>query len=70
MKHTSKQNAGFTLIELVVAMAMAVIVTAAATSVLLMGLRVNRQTGDTATQQMTVRSVIILRQTFIPLEMM
>lgn len=58
MKHTFKQNAGFTLIELVVAMAMAVIVTAAATSVLLMGLRVNRQTGDTATQQMTVRSLL------------
>lgn len=58
MKHSSKHNAGFTLIELVVAMAIAVIVTAAATSVLLMGLRVNRQTGDTASQQITVRSLL------------
>lgn len=58
MKHTHKNNAGFTLIELVVAMAMAVIVTAAATSVLLMGLRVNRQTADTASQQMTVRALL------------
>lgn len=53
-----KQNAGFTLIELVVAIAMATIVTAAATSVLLMGLRINRQTGDTASQQITVRSLL------------
>lgn len=58
MKHTYKNNAGFTLVELVVAMAMAVIVTAAATSVLLMGLRVNRQTADTASQQITVRSLL------------
>lgn len=58
MKHTSKHNAGFTLIELVVAMAVAVIVTAAATSVLLFGLRVNRQSSDTASQQMTVRSLL------------
>lgn len=58
MKCNSKYNAGFTLVELVVAMAMAVIVTAAATSVLLMGLRVNRQTADTASQQITVRSLL------------
>lgn len=58
MKHSSKHNAGFTLIELVVAMAIAVIVTAAATSVLLMGLQINRQTGDTASQQITVRSLL------------
>lgn len=58
MKHTSKHNAGFTLIELVVAMAIAVIVTAAATSVLLLGLHANRQTGDTASQQITVRSLL------------
>ena len=58
MKYIRKHNAGFTLVELVVAIAMATIVTAAATSVLLMGLRVNRQTGDTATQQMTVRSLL------------
>ncbi len=58
MKHTSKHNAGFTLIELVVAMAIAVVVTAAATSVLLMGLRVNRQSSDTASQQITVRTLL------------
>lgn len=58
MKYTSKYNAGFTLIELVVAMAIAVVVTAAASSVLLMGLRINRQTGDTASQQMTVRTLL------------
>lgn len=58
MKHTRKHNAGFTLVELVVAIAMATIVTAAATSVLLMGLRINRQTGDTASQQITVRSLL------------
>ena len=58
MKHTSKRNAGFTLIELVVAMAIAVVVTAAATTVLLMGLRVNRQSADTASQQMTVRTLL------------
>lgn len=58
MKKRFKQNAGLTLIELVVAIAMATIVTAAATSVLLMGLRINRQTGDTASQQITVRSLL------------
>lgn len=58
MKHTSKHNDGFTLIELVVAMAVAVIVTAAATSVLLFGLRVNRQSADTASRQMTVRALL------------
>lgn len=58
MKPTCKHNAGFTLVELVVAIAMATIVTAAATSVLLMGLRINRQTSDTASQQMTVRALL------------
>lgn len=58
MKRIFKQNAGLTLIELVVAIAMATVVTAAATSVLLMGLRINRQTGDTASQQITVRALL------------
>ena len=58
MKHILKQNAGLTLIELVVAIAMATVVTAAATSVLLLGLRVNRQTADTSTQQITVQALL------------
>lgn len=58
MKHFVKQNAGLTLIELVVAMAIATVVTAAAASVLFFGLRINRQTGDTASQQITVRSLL------------
>lgn len=58
MKRFFKQNAGFTLVELIVAMAIATLVTAAATSVLFMGLRINRQTGDTASQQITVRSLL------------
>ncbi len=58
MKQTSKGNAGFTLVELVVALAIATVVTAAATSVLFMGLNINRQTGDTASQQMTVRQLL------------
>ena len=58
MKHFVKQNAGLTLIELVVAMAIATVVTAAAASVLFFGLRINRQTGDTASQLITVRSLL------------
>lgn len=58
MKRFVKNDAGFTLVELIVAMAMAVIVTAAATSVLLLGMRVNRQTADTASQQITVRTLL------------
>lgn len=58
MKKAFRQNDGFTLVELIVAMAMAVIVTAAATSVLLLGLRVNRQTVDTANQQITVSTLL------------
>lgn len=58
MKKAFNRNDGFTLVELIVAMAMAVIVTAAATSVLLLGLRVNRQTADTASQQITVSTLL------------
>lgn len=58
MKHSFKKNGGFTLVELIVAIAVAAIVTAAATTVLVLALRVNRQTGDTASQLITVRSLL------------
>lgn len=58
MRKFFKENAGLTLIELVVAIAMATVVTAAATSVLLMALRVNRQTANTAAQQITVQALL------------
>lgn len=58
MKHLRKSNAGFTLMELVVTIAIASIVTAAATSVLMLALRVNRQASDTASQQKTVRALL------------
>ena len=58
MKHSFKKNGGFTLVELIVAIAVATIVTAAATTVLMLALRVNRQTGDTASQLITVRSLL------------
>jgi prepilin-type N-terminal cleavage/methylation domain-containing protein len=73
MKKAFNRNDGFTLVELIVAMAMAVIVTAAAPSVLLLGLRVNRQTADTASQQITVRTLLTTVENsasarFIPLD--
>lgn len=57
MKHLRK-NGGFTLVELVISIAVASLVTMAATTVLMLALRVNRQTSDTATQQYTVRSLL------------
>ena len=57
MKHLRK-NGGFTLVELVVSIAVASLVTMAATTVLLLALRVNRQTADTASQQNTVRALL------------
>lgn len=58
MKPLRKSNAGFTLMELVVTIAIASIVTVAATSVLMLALRVNRQASDTASQQKTVRALL------------
>ncbi len=49
---------GFTLIELVISIAVATLVTAAATTVLLLALRVNRQSSQTAAKQYTVRSLL------------
>lgn len=57
MKHLRK-NGGFTLIEMVVCIAIASLVTMAATTVLMLALRVNRQTSDTASKQYTVRSLL------------
>ena len=53
-----KRNEGFTLVELIVGIAVASIVTAAATTLLLMGLRMNKASSDTATRQNTVRIVL------------
>lgn len=57
MKHFRKSG-GFTLVELVVSIAVASLVTMAATTVLMLALRVNRQTSDTATKQYTVRTLL------------
>lgn len=57
MKHFRKSG-GFTLVELVVSIAVASLVTMAATTVLMLALRVNRQTSDTASQQNTVRTLL------------
>lgn len=53
-----KRNSGFTLVELIVGIAVASIVTAAATTLLLMGLRMNKASSDTATRQNTARIVL------------
>lgn len=57
MKHFRKSG-GFTLVELVVSIAVASLVTVAATTMLMLALRVNRQTSDTASQQNTVRALL------------
>lgn len=57
MKHFRKSG-GFTLVEMVVCIAIASLVTMAATTVLMLALRVNRQTSDTASQQNTVRALL------------
>lgn len=57
MKHFCKSG-GFTLVEMVVCIAIASLVTMAATTVLMLALRVNRQTSDTASQQNTVRALL------------
>ncbi len=58
MKNACCSGDGFTLMELVVAMAMAALITAAATTVVLMGLQMGRQASDTADRQMTVRTLL------------
>lgn len=53
-----KRNYGFTLVELIVGIAIASIVTASATTLLLLGLRMNKASSDTATRQNTARIVL------------
>ena len=50
-----KYNEGFTLVELMVSIMVASIVTLAASTVLLMGFRLNRSASDTAQRQNTTR---------------
>lgn len=57
MKHFRKSG-GFTLVEMVVCIAIASLVTMAATTVLMLALRVNRQTSDTASKQYTARTLL------------
>ena len=56
MKHFLKRNGGFTLVELLMTIVTATLVTVAATTVLLLALRINNQTADTASHQYTVRT--------------
>ena len=46
-----KRNAGFTLVELIITIAVATLLTAAATSILVLGLRINAKTTDNVKQQ-------------------
>lgn len=55
-----KQNEGFTLIELVVTVAAAALVTFAAASLLLLGTRIQRASNDDMSEQQTVRIVLTL----------
>lgn len=53
-----RHNEGFTLVELLVTIVVGSIVTLAATTVLLLGLRLNKSSSDTVEQQNTTRTVI------------
>lgn len=53
-----KRNEGLTLVELMVAILVAAIITTAATTILLLGLRVNRHSTETAQTQYTARTVL------------
>lgn len=58
MMNTSRKNGGFTLMELLVTIVTASIVTLAATTILLLGMRINRQSIDTASRQTTARILL------------
>lgn len=53
-----KHNQGYTLVELLVGIAVGALVTLAATTVILMGLRLNRQSMNTVTRQNTARVLL------------
>lgn len=57
MKHLRK-NGGFTLVELMVTIVVGTLITAAAVTVLLLGLRVNKQSTDTVSRQYTTRILL------------
>ncbi|MBQ8621455.1 MAG: CHAP domain-containing protein [Oscillospiraceae bacterium] len=52
------QNGGFTLMELLCAIAVASVITLAATSVLLLGMKINRQSADTVKTQTNTRILL------------
>lgn len=52
---TKTRNGGFTLVELIVTMAIGTIITLACTTVLLLGLRIYHQSTETATRQNEIR---------------
>ena len=53
-----KRNEGFTLVELLVAIVVGTLVTAAASTLLLMGLRINKRSADLAVQQNATRMLL------------
>lgn len=54
----SRKNGGFTLVELIVTIAVGSVITLAATTVLLLGLRVNNQSTETVQNQNTTRILL------------
>ena len=57
-----KKNDGLTLVELMVSIAIGTMIFAAATTVLLLGIRINHHTTDSIMQQYTARTVITMME--------
>ena len=57
-----KKNDGLTLIELMISIAIGTMIFAAATTVLLLGIRINHHTTDSIMQQYTARTVISMME--------
>ena len=57
-----KKNDGLTLVELIVSMAIGTMIFAAATTVLLLGIRIHRHTTDSIMQQYTARTTITVME--------